>query len=774
MRIWNRQSCLLFALIAVAMLIVPLGVSAKRAPLEPWPAQLSGIARTAPAVQPLEREGNLWRNGLTGAVQSAFHMNEGPFEGGAEAAARAFLESWSSQLKISSVGDLRTDEAVETPGGWHVRFTQTVGGVPVYRAEVVVSLDATGRWVRAVQNDFDPFVGAAVAGAPSLSRESAIGRAASTLGLPYDAGDPRLLRAALIDDPRGELMIVRAGDVPGGDARLAYRVTLSADVPAGDWAFRVDARSGEVFGVQDERVYVDGSGYTFDPDPLTTAEAVYGGVYGDNNDGDTAELNAERVMHTLPALTYNGGVYNLVGPYCQLADISAPSGAPATSPDPNGFAFTRSQQGFEDANVYFQIDNNQRYIQSLGFLAIQNGPITCDPHGANGADNSFFTPGSNRIAYGEGGVDDAEDADVILHEYGHGIQWSINHSWGGGQEGAMGEGFGDYWAGSYSANISTYREYWIFSWDGHNTFWAGRVLNTTKRYPQDLDGEVHDDGEIWSAPLFQSWHEVGRQVMDTVVLKSHYYLGSSATMVQGASAVMQADLDLFDGLHAGTLDYYFTRRGMFTDAMYIVPEVVHTPLTDTPDAGPYPITCTVTSSVALVPGSIKVVYGVDGAFDQESVLTATGNPNEYAGEIASQGSGVTINYYIKAKNQNGWQGTSPRGAAYTHHHFAVTGSSAVGEGADGNRLALGIHPNPTVPSGEIRFTLPVRADVVLAIFDPSGRMVRTLQAGELAAGAHTLAWDGRNDLGEPASPGVYFARLQAGRLSRVEKLVLTR
>ncbi|MEZ4916786.1 MAG: hypothetical protein R2836_07345 [Chitinophagales bacterium] len=48
--------------------------------------------------------------------------------------------------------------------------------------------------------------------------------------------------------------------------------------------------------------------------------------------------------------------------------------------------------------------------------------ISVDTHGNNGADNSFFSPATPlRLIFGEGGVDDAEDADVIIHEYGHAI-----------------------------------------------------------------------------------------------------------------------------------------------------------------------------------------------------------------------------------------------------------------------------------------------------------------------------------------------------------------
>lgn len=766
------RSALSVLLMIIAAAVTVTGPARAKAPGPAWPAELADLPRTEIARHPLAQEGHAWRSELTGALQAAYHLNEGPYEGGPEAAARAFLAAWSGELGLIDPNDLRLARIQKAPGGYHVRFDQVAGGVPVWRADVVVSLDEQARHARAVECNYDPFLVSSRLGSVARSAEDAVAAAAAALRLPHDEGDPGVLRTALTDDPRCELWVVRDGDIPGGEAHLAYRVVLTSEAPAGEWTVRVDAASGEILGVQDTRVFVDGSGATFDPDPLTTAEVSYGGNYTDNSDADTAELNAERVSHTLRDLTYSGGVYSLVGPYCKLLDFESPSGAPVTSSDPNGFVFTRSQQGFEDVNVYYHIDNSQRHIQSLGFFDIQNGQIGCDPHGLSGQDNSHYLPASNRIAYGEGGVDDAEDADVIIHEYGHAIQHDIVSNWGGGEEGAMGEGFGDYWAGSHSASVSSFRENWVFNWDGHNSFWDGRILNSTMHYPDDMSGSVHSDGQIWSAPLFQSWHEIGREVMDRLVLKNHFYLGGSATMVQGAAAVMQADLDLYDGFHAGTLDWFFTRRGFFTTNTYIVPELVHIPLADTESAGPYPVVCTVTSSVPLVTGSVRVVYGVGGGFTGEADLSPTGNPNEYAGAIPDLGSDVEVCYYIKAKNTSGWWGTHPRGAEHSRHDFHVAGFSAAPEPE--GALAMNIHPNPAAASGVIAFVLPQAGEVSLSIFDPSGRVVRTLQAGSLPAGAHALAWDGRTAMGEPASPGIYFARLQAGPLARVEKLVLTR
>ena len=51
------------------------------------------------------------------------------------------------------------------------------------------------------------------------------------------------------------------------------------------------------------------------------------------------------------------------------------------------------------------------------------------------ADNSFYSPATRKIKYGSGGVDDAEDADVILHEYGHSIQDDQVPGFGGRQSG---------------------------------------------------------------------------------------------------------------------------------------------------------------------------------------------------------------------------------------------------------------------------------------------------------------------------------------------------
>ena len=70
---------------------------------------------------------------------------------------------------------------------------------------------------------------------------------------------------------------------------------------------------------------------------------------------------------------------------------------------------------------YYHIDTLQRYIQSLGFQNINNRSIKVNVNGT-AADNSFYSPTTKALTFGTGGVDDAEDAGIIAHEYGHSIQ----------------------------------------------------------------------------------------------------------------------------------------------------------------------------------------------------------------------------------------------------------------------------------------------------------------------------------------------------------------
>jgi flagellar hook assembly protein FlgD len=84
-------------------------------------------------------------------------------------------------------------------------------------------------------------------------------------------------------------------------------------------------------------------------------------------------------------------------------------------------------------------------------------------------------------------------------------------------------------------------------------------------------------------------------------------------------------------------------------------------------------------------------------------------------------------------------------------------------------------PNPFQANAVIRYHLSRRAAVDLDIYEPTGRMVRALEAASIkGAGEHRAVWNGRNAQGARLPAGVYFYRLQAEERVSTGRMVLTK
>jgi hypothetical protein len=293
----------------------------------------------------------------------------------------------------------------------------------------------------------------------------------------------------------------------------------------------VDAASGEIRRAKDRAQAVNGTGYVFDPDPITTSGLAYGSPgLTDNNDANSPQLTAQRFSRTLLDISsfniFGTNYYYLTGPYCDIEDLQAPSISPVFQANSSVFDYTRDADEFEDVVCYYHIDKSQRWIQSLGFFGIQNGSLQCDPHAENFSCNAHYHPSGNYLTFGQGpGAGDAdasEDGEVMLHEYGHAINNAITPGWDGGDEPAMGEGWGDYWAASYGRAVnSSWQATWIGSWALQACF-GGRSMQVGLHYPENAGQEVHYSGQIWSQALYDAEVNIGsRTIMNKVSLKSY-------------------------------------------------------------------------------------------------------------------------------------------------------------------------------------------------------------------------------------------------------------
>jgi probable HAF family extracellular repeat protein len=88
------------------------------------------------------------------------------------------------------------------------------------------------------------------------------------------------------------------------------------------------------------------------------------------------------------------------------------------------------------------------------------------------------------------------------------------------------------------------------------------------------------------------------------------------------------------------------------------------------------------------------------------------------------------------------------------------------------RIALSASPNPSRRGTSFSFTLGSAGRARLGIYDASGRLVRQVQDGDLPAGSHHVAWDGRDSEGQSVRAGMYFTRLESADGGASGKLVV--
>lgn len=267
-------------------------------------------------------------------------------------------------------------------------------------------------------------------------------------------------------------------------------------------------------------------------------------------DYDYEELNAEQYNIEVIG-DFDAGKFHLKNNVFEMSDLSLPLLDPASSVV-NDFSFNRSHSSFEDINAFYHLNNCHTYIEELGFTTLDPQKILIDAHGNNGADNSYFTNSpSPRLVFGEGGVDDAEDAAVVVHEYTHAISNFASPSTNvGAERQALDEALGDYLSTSYSTIYGEYNKGLVFPWDGHNEFWNGRISNTDSTYGSlNLSKSIYVNAEIMSATLMDVFDKIGKDVTDKLVLESLFYNVKNNTFLDVANNLLMIDSLLFDNDH---------------------------------------------------------------------------------------------------------------------------------------------------------------------------------------------------------------------------------
>jgi Fungalysin metallopeptidase (M36)/Fungalysin/Thermolysin Propeptide Motif len=463
-------------------------------------------------------------------------------------AAGATAASPGTALKAAEAPSARLDristDVLPGTGGVVYRYQQEVGGVPVLDAQAVVH-DYAGAAPALVADNTAANVPAP--GQASVSRTAAIRAATAAAGVRSLAGRSG---AALVVAPRE------------GDA-LAWRVTLPSAHPLGDYEVLVDATSGRVLSKRNLIQDFSPPAKIYDPNPIVE-NGGYSGIGNhpgaDHHDNDTSLLTSLRLDVNLDNLS--GDQECLKGTWAKVK--LGKKGKKVCKPSLDWTGVTRSSDKFEALMAYFHIDRTQEYIQSLGFGTVNAEAQVLLPDAIKD-DNSFYRPSVDTITYGTGGVDDAEDADVIVHEYGHAIQDDQVPGFGSSfQAGALGEGFGDYMAASQTQHNggSTEGTRCIFDWDGVGGWGdpppvpCGRRADDDRTFDDGINGngnsgnycdiaEIHCTGQTWASALMDIRsglaNENFREDFDADVIASQFDYATNESFKKAAEALIDAD-----------------------------------------------------------------------------------------------------------------------------------------------------------------------------------------------------------------------------------------
>ena len=459
---------------------------------------------------------------------------------------------------VAPATELASASQTKLPGGATVyRYQQRVDSLRVLGSEAVVN-HAEGAPPKLVADSTKPSISPPAPA--SVSRERAIDIASARVGV-----------SRLREQVSADLAIE-----PGEGGTLVWHVLVPAARPLGDFDVLVDAASGQVLSHHNvlER-FRTGHAKLYDPNPVVEHHGAQG-LRKDHHDRDTLLLRKLRRKVSLPNI--DDGQDCLRGRWVHA--MRGKDGKETCKPSLQWNKITRSDSRFEALMVYFQINRSQAYIQSLGFSNSKPTPNGIDDRvqrataDAFKRDNSFYSPATRVIVYGSGGVDDAEDGDVILHEYGHALQDSSSPSFGHStafQPGALAEGSSDYWAAAMSSLVphtSNEDDVCIFDWDAttYGKFFprvagersgrrCGRRADVSRRLQKAEQGscgsDVHCVGQVWSTALWNLRREFVRRDprsgggrMDQIYLASQFLYTGTERFRGAANALLCADEDL--------------------------------------------------------------------------------------------------------------------------------------------------------------------------------------------------------------------------------------
>ncbi len=545
--------------------------------------------------QPVPDAGEEWVDGvLRSLVLPAAQKVEGR---SAEEAIDAFLEERGADLGLDRV---EVGEAARNEGAASVvrRFTQVVDGLPHTSAELVIVASKNSGAVVSVHNALDLEFNEPANKASAKSQALAVDEVMALVRQRFPSARAEsaqlkwmrhLKRSRLPDSvDAGASKLSTVGLKADSRVHLSYDVTVRTDEH--DLRVVVDAINGDVLDVVSltHAAETTAAGLTYMPDPVTQSDTDLPRTAGN------ATLNQYRQEVTLTVSTpANGQDYRLEGDWVRCADWDAPVFSQPTVSTPS-FKYDAKDREFLSVNAYHWLDTFIRLIRGfnvttyLDNVDLKNTKfVEIDAQGFNGQDNSscFSTRDPIQIRFGEGGVPDAADMGVVVHEYVHALVRLCGTDLGGnfGLEHAFCDAMPAIFRDQY--NAGRHKRTLVFPWDNVGNFWSSeRSLDRAEKF-DDADFDSYSTNlrnsmlgsAFWKCYTGMGGNDadpnVRRQAGEQVLLTMMEALVALPTADENATsrakaktianALITADQALTGGQNAAVMRDAFTSQGIF-------------------------------------------------------------------------------------------------------------------------------------------------------------------------------------------------------------------
>jgi Zn-dependent metalloprotease len=657
-----------------------------------------------------------------------------PQEGTADGIARQFLNENGKLFALSKadVANLKLDKEDNDQGTTFLDYSQTIGGAKVFEGQVQVVVNKSGA-VLSVREGFlvehAPVRGKAMSEAKAIAKAFEYGGRIVSPTFVETAARTSLSEWSRFANPidlnleevLSELNVMRVG----AETRLAWHVY--ADVGANEWyEILLDANTGELLLRQNLYIF-EAQGTVFVEAPDKGARQLVSFV------GDTTINTAAGWMGTSTVTTGNN-----VEAYLDTDANNAPdpnngtglsNGHASAANQDFTFPFSttvdpRTQQAAVVTNLFYFNNIMHDFSYGLGFTesarnfqvdnfgrgGIGNDSVRAEAQDGSGTNNAnFATPPDGQrprmqqflFTSPNPDRDSSVDSDVVFHEYGHGISNRLigngSTALSGTQSGAMGEGWSDYWAITLNGDGAV-GEYVVNNVNGiRRAAYTVPAAAVHDSYADVGAGgfEVHNDGEVWAATLWDLRTQLGAAVSDRLVLNGMKFTPSRPSFLNARDGILQADQNLNAGANRCAIWTVFARHGMGVSAVGN-DGTTHTAATDVPaDCGG---TCTfsinpTSASFAAAGGTASVTVTAGAGCN----WTAVSNSSFITITAGSSGSGNgTVNYSVASNT-----GTTSRNGSMTIAGltFSVTQAGAGGGGCT-NAIV-----NPGFESGTAPWTL---------------------------------------------------------------------